>query len=200
MRKARSRPRHLRAELRGEDVTATRSEFGLRADKSFALTDAILTLRGRAAWAHDFNPDRTIAATFQALPGAIFRRQRRSTGPQRRADHGIRRNQMGQRLLACRQVRGRILQRHPQLRRQGRGEISVVIPGRSPLPLVRLDGSVISTTPAVADDRVGRPEQRVGIGELGLARRRCSPAHPSAPSSPAAALRHARAWHPPPAA
>ena len=31
-----------------------------------------LDLRGRAAWAHDFNPDRSIAATFQALPGASF--------------------------------------------------------------------------------------------------------------------------------
>jgi uncharacterized protein with beta-barrel porin domain len=29
-------------------------------------------LRGRAAWAHDFNTDRFIAATFQALPGASF--------------------------------------------------------------------------------------------------------------------------------
>ena len=36
------------------------------------MQDAILTLRGRAAWAHDFNPDRSIAATFQALPGARF--------------------------------------------------------------------------------------------------------------------------------
>ena len=33
---------------------------------------AILTLRGRFAWAHDFNPDRAIAATFQTLPGASF--------------------------------------------------------------------------------------------------------------------------------
>ena len=32
----------------------------------------MLTLRGRVAWAHDFNPDRTLAATFQALPGASF--------------------------------------------------------------------------------------------------------------------------------
>jgi autotransporter-like protein len=30
------------------------------------------TLRGRVAWAHDFNPDRNIAATFQTLPGASF--------------------------------------------------------------------------------------------------------------------------------
>jgi uncharacterized protein with beta-barrel porin domain len=53
-------------------VTATRSELGLRSDKSYAVGDAILTLRGRAAWAHDFNTDRNIAATFQTLPGASF--------------------------------------------------------------------------------------------------------------------------------
>ncbi|NPV19634.1 autotransporter domain-containing protein [Bradyrhizobium sp. 81013] len=53
-------------------ITATRSELGLRTDKSYALTDGIFTLRGRVAWAHDFNPDRSISATFQALPGASF--------------------------------------------------------------------------------------------------------------------------------
>jgi uncharacterized protein with beta-barrel porin domain len=53
-------------------VTSTRSELGLRTDKSFALNGAVLTLRGRAAWAHDFNPDRNIAATFQTLPGSSF--------------------------------------------------------------------------------------------------------------------------------
>lgn len=56
----------------GKSVTASRSELGLRSDKSYAMADRILTLRGRAAWAHDFNPDRSIAATFQALPGASF--------------------------------------------------------------------------------------------------------------------------------
>jgi uncharacterized protein with beta-barrel porin domain len=55
-----------------KSVTDSRSELGLRADKSFAMPDAILTLRGRFAWAYDFNPDRNIAATFQALPGASF--------------------------------------------------------------------------------------------------------------------------------
>ncbi|MGY4568818.1 uncharacterized protein with beta-barrel porin domain [Bradyrhizobium sp. USDA 3256] len=55
-----------------KSVTDTRSELGLRTDKSFAMPDGILTLRGRAAWAHDFNPDRSIAATFQTLPGASF--------------------------------------------------------------------------------------------------------------------------------
>jgi uncharacterized protein with beta-barrel porin domain len=56
----------------GKNVTASRSELGLRSDKSFAMADGILTLRGRAAWAHDFNPDHSIAATFQTLPGASF--------------------------------------------------------------------------------------------------------------------------------
>lgn len=54
------------------NVTDTRGELGLRTDKSFAMQAGVLTLRGRLAWAHDFNPDRSIAATFQALPGASF--------------------------------------------------------------------------------------------------------------------------------
>jgi uncharacterized protein with beta-barrel porin domain len=53
-------------------VADTRSELGFRTDKSFAMQTAILTLRSRFAWAHDFNPDRSIAATFQTLPGAGF--------------------------------------------------------------------------------------------------------------------------------
>jgi uncharacterized protein with beta-barrel porin domain len=53
-------------------VTATRTELGLRSDKSYVVGDAILTLRGRAAWAHDYDTDRNVAATFQTLPGASF--------------------------------------------------------------------------------------------------------------------------------
>ena len=55
-----------------KSVTDTRSELGLRTDKSFAVQGGLLTLRGRAAWAHDFNPDRSIGAAFQTLPGAAF--------------------------------------------------------------------------------------------------------------------------------
>jgi len=55
-----------------KSVTASRSELGLRTDRSWAMPDAIFTLRGRFAWAHDFNTDRNIAATFQTLPGASF--------------------------------------------------------------------------------------------------------------------------------
>nr|WP_249811133.1 autotransporter domain-containing protein [Bradyrhizobium sp. 149] len=53
-------------------VTATRSELGWRTDKSYAVGDATLVLRSRLAWAHDFNPDRNIAAGFQTLPGVSF--------------------------------------------------------------------------------------------------------------------------------
>ena len=54
------------------DVTDPRSELGIRTDKSWAVSDGILTLRGRLAWAHDYDPNRSIAATFQTLPGASF--------------------------------------------------------------------------------------------------------------------------------
>ena len=56
----------------GKHVTDGRSELGLRTDKSFAVPDGVLALRGRLAWAYDADPDRSVAATFQALPGASF--------------------------------------------------------------------------------------------------------------------------------
>jgi uncharacterized protein with beta-barrel porin domain len=56
----------------GKDVTASRSELGMKAEKAIPMTDATLMLRGRLAWAHDFNTDRNVQATFQALPGSAF--------------------------------------------------------------------------------------------------------------------------------
>jgi autotransporter-associated beta strand protein len=55
-----------------KSVTDTRSELGLRGDKSMPMPNGIFTLRGRLAWAHDYNPDRSIGATFQTLPGVSF--------------------------------------------------------------------------------------------------------------------------------
>jgi uncharacterized protein with beta-barrel porin domain len=55
-----------------KSVTDPRTELGFRTDKSFAMPDGVLTLRGRLAWAHDYDPDRSIGATFQTLPGASF--------------------------------------------------------------------------------------------------------------------------------
>jgi uncharacterized protein with beta-barrel porin domain len=56
----------------GKTVPDPRSEIGVRTDKSYALSGAVLTLRGRQAWMHDFNPDQSVGATFTALPGASF--------------------------------------------------------------------------------------------------------------------------------
>jgi uncharacterized protein with beta-barrel porin domain len=55
-----------------KSVTDPRSELGFRTDKSFAMPDGVLTLRGRLAWAHDYDTDRSIGATFQSLPRASF--------------------------------------------------------------------------------------------------------------------------------
>ena len=55
-----------------KDVTASRTELGIRTDRSFALESVVLTLRSRFAWAHDFNTDRNVTAVFQTLPGASF--------------------------------------------------------------------------------------------------------------------------------
>ena len=55
-----------------QTVTDARTELGFRTDKSFALATGLLTLRSRFAWAHDFDPNRNVAATFEALPGASF--------------------------------------------------------------------------------------------------------------------------------
>ncbi|WP_051443994.1 autotransporter-associated beta strand repeat-containing protein [Afipia sp. P52-10] len=45
-----------------KDVTSSRSELGLRADTSFAFNDALIILRGRAAWAHNFDTSRSTSA------------------------------------------------------------------------------------------------------------------------------------------
>jgi uncharacterized protein with beta-barrel porin domain len=55
-----------------KSVIDTRSELGFRSDQSFAIANGIVTVRGRLAWAHDFDADRSIGATFQTLPGASF--------------------------------------------------------------------------------------------------------------------------------
>lgn len=54
-------------------ATDTRSELGARFDHVAAVVPtAVLTLRARLAWAHDWVSDPSLAAVFQALPGASF--------------------------------------------------------------------------------------------------------------------------------
>ena len=61
-----------------KDVTASRSELGLRTDESWAMQDAILTLRGR--FAHDFNIDRQYRGDLPGAARRILCRQWRRTG------------------------------------------------------------------------------------------------------------------------
>ena len=57
----------------GRTGTDTRSEIGARFDRLLALNpSAVLTLRARLAWAHDWVSDPVLAAAFQTLPGASF--------------------------------------------------------------------------------------------------------------------------------
>ena len=110
-----------------KSVTDTRSELGIRTDKSYAMQDAILTLRGRARLGARLTI-RT-ASIARDVPDAArrkLRRQRRGAGVRLRADHGFGRNEMDQRLVRRRHLRRRVLQRHPQLCRQGRGAIHLV--------------------------------------------------------------------------
>ncbi|WP_426407005.1 autotransporter outer membrane beta-barrel domain-containing protein [Bradyrhizobium ganzhouense] len=56
----------------GRNVTDSRSEIGVRTDQTFAIRNGLLTVNGRMAWAHDFDPDRWAAASFLALPASGF--------------------------------------------------------------------------------------------------------------------------------
>ena len=56
----------------GHADTQTRSELGARFDYTMQMQESLLTLRGRAAWAHDYSDDRIANAGFLALPGTAF--------------------------------------------------------------------------------------------------------------------------------
>jgi outer membrane autotransporter protein len=56
-----------------QTATATRSELGAWLDKKVLMQGgALLTLYGRAAWAHDFGNNPRASAIFQSLPGSNF--------------------------------------------------------------------------------------------------------------------------------
>jgi outer membrane autotransporter protein len=55
------------------NATDTRSELGARFDKQILLNwSAVLALRGKVAWAHDWVTDPSLVPGFEALPGASF--------------------------------------------------------------------------------------------------------------------------------
>jgi uncharacterized protein with beta-barrel porin domain len=56
----------------GKTATAARSELGVKTEKAVLLSDAMLVLRSRLAWAHEFDTTRSVSAAFQALPASAF--------------------------------------------------------------------------------------------------------------------------------
>ncbi len=109
-----------------KSVTDPRAELGIRTDKVFGASDGVLTLRGRLAWGHDFNPNRTIAATFWALPDASFVVNGAAQAAGLRACDGGHRREMAERLVDPGSVRGRVLERHAVLYGQGCRSLCVV--------------------------------------------------------------------------
>ena len=66
-------PNGFALNFNGRDATDTRSELGARFDRVLAVySNAVLALRGRVAWAHDWVSDPTLTPLFQALPGSSF--------------------------------------------------------------------------------------------------------------------------------
>ena len=109
-----------------KDVTASRTELGVRTDRSFAMSNGVLTLRGRAAWAHDFNTDRNVTALFQTLPGAAFVVNGAAQAHDSALVTARRRDEVAERLVGCGDLRRPVLQRHQFLRRQGCCALCVV--------------------------------------------------------------------------
>lgn len=63
-------------------TTATRTELGAWFDKTFALNStSLMTLRTRAAWAHDHSNSQSVNAAFQTLPGSSFTVNGAATAP-----------------------------------------------------------------------------------------------------------------------
>ena len=59
--------------FRKQTTTDDRIELGAWLDSRWRVSEsAILTLRDRAAWVHEFATDRSITALFQTLPTAAF--------------------------------------------------------------------------------------------------------------------------------
>ena len=124
----------------GRDATDTRSELGARFDRVLAVySNAVLALRGRVAWAHDWVSDPTLTPLFQSLPGASFIVNGATPGAELRAGLGRRRASPRQRDHAARQVRRRVRLALVDLRRHGDVPIQVVDSHVGTLPFRRPD-------------------------------------------------------------
>ena len=104
----------------GRTATDTRSELGARFDNQMLLyPGAVLALRARLAWAHDWVTDPILAGGVPDASGRELHRQRCDAGAELRAGIGRRGASACQRRLAARQVRRRVRVALNHLRRHG---------------------------------------------------------------------------------
>ena len=107
--------------------TDTRSELGTRFDRVLALyTNAVLSLRARVAWAHDWVSDPIARTRVPGASGRELHRQRRHAGEELRAGLGRHRASPRQRHRAARQVRRRVREPLLDLRRHRHRALHVV--------------------------------------------------------------------------
>ena len=104
----------------GRTATDTRSELGARFDNQMLLyPGAVLALRARLAWAHDWVSDPILAAAVPDASGRELHRQRCDAGTELRAGIGRRGASACQRRLAAQQIRRRVCIALIYLRRHG---------------------------------------------------------------------------------
>ena len=111
-----------------KNVTASRSELGLRTDKSFAMPNSILTLRGRPPGRMTSIP----TARRRDLPDAAgrgLRGQRRGAGPRRALTTASAEMTWRNGWSAAATFEGEFSERHAQLCRQGRRALRLVKEG-----------------------------------------------------------------------
>jgi autotransporter-associated beta strand protein len=105
------------------NASDTRSELGARFDRPILLNwNAVLALRARVAWAHDWITDPNLIPTFEALPGASFLVQ--GATPAKNSARG--RTAARQRRVSVRQVRRPVRFALADLRRQRRCALRLV--------------------------------------------------------------------------
>jgi len=103
-----------------------RSELGIRADKSWAMRDGIFTLRGRLAWAHDYDPIDPSHPLPDAAGRELCRQRRRQASDSALVTASLEKKWLtGWSAAATFEAS---LRRHALLRRQGRGAVHVVTP------------------------------------------------------------------------
>ena len=104
----------------GRDATDTRSELGARFDRVLAVySNAVLALRGRVAWAHDWVSDPTLTAVVPDASRFELHRQRCGPAAELRAGVSRRRASPRKRDHVTRQVRRRVRFALIDLRRNG---------------------------------------------------------------------------------